>query len=863
MINADKIQELKTSTNLLKVFESYGIKVIQKGKSHLAKCPFHKETKPSLSINEKAKLWQCFGCGEAGDVFQFIQKNEQCSFPEAVKKLAGIQNINSTDLKIIPKNIESVKRKSGTATADKINNQELMNRVMGFYHRIFKEQEKPKLYLKKRGINKEAIYEEYKLGYSDGTLLNSIPKDNEIIDQLKEMGILLDNGTSTTLSNHKERFLNCLVFPILDNEGNCVSFYGRNILPGARGSHFYLPGQRHGIFNLKRLKEKHPSTIIITESIIDAFSFIEKEIKNVLAIYGTNGFTPEHLALLKELKPAEIILALDADTEGQKGAKRIINTLRAVPGFSFNCKIITFQNSQDANEYFSKNSKSDFYALLGKSKKKPKQDTNICIKYFQVKHLEKKGARLNVTIKADIPDSNKFILDTFNLYSERDRIKLIDKAAELLSFNRDEIQDDFLNWIPIIEKKVQSDIGTEAQSENVIQLNPEEEKEALEFLKSPNLLDQIVKDYEDAGYIGEEINKKIAYLVMTSRKMKNPLSLVIMSNSAAGKSSLQKATLEFCPESEAKHFTRLTQQSLYYLGEDSLKHRFLSIEEEEGSSEASYSLKVLLSAKSLNVVSTSQDPATGKRKADEYVTHGPVAVMVSTTSPELEAELASRTLIISIDESKNQTSLIHQSQRMARTFAGKELAFKKEKAMRRHRNLQLLLDNDISVINNFAHKLTFPSDRLRYRRGNEQYLDLIDIIAFLRQFQKVLRTGEHIGKFVEVDLEDIRLANEIFTQIMGFSIDELAPATRQLLIVIVEYCAVKENLIFTRREIREQIKWGNTHLHNHLKKLIELDYVVSLNGSNGTLNHYKLVYEGNGKSDEKFIFGLKNPGDLA
>jgi hypothetical protein len=65
---------------------------------------------------------------------------------------------------------------------------------------------------------------------------------------------------------------------------------------------------------------------------------------------------------------------------------------------------------------------------------------------------------------------------------------------------------------------------------------------------------------------------------MTSRKMANPLSLVIMSNSAAGKSSLQKATLEFCPETEAKHFTRLTQQSLYYLGEDTLKHKFLSIE---------------------------------------------------------------------------------------------------------------------------------------------------------------------------------------------------------------------------------------------------------------------------------------------
>ena len=114
--------------------------------------------------------------------------------------------------------------------------------------------------------------------------------------------------------------------------------------------------------------------------------------------------------------------------------------------------------------------------------------------------------------------------------------------------------------------------------------------------------------------------------------------------------------MDLCPEEEGKHFTRLTQQSLYYLGEDSIKHKCLSIEEEEGSSEASYSLKTLLSAKVLNVATTTQDPQTGKKKAEEYRTEGPVAVMVSTTSPEIEPELESRTIVISVDESIKQTT---------------------------------------------------------------------------------------------------------------------------------------------------------------------------------------------------------------
>ncbi|MCP3945178.1 MAG: hypothetical protein GY710_27370, partial [Desulfobacteraceae bacterium] len=537
-----------------------------------------------------------------------------------------------------------------------------------------------------------------------------------------------------------------------------------------------------------------------------------------------------------------------------------------------NCHTVIFPHDQDANEYFIKNSAKDFWYLTkeaGQVKQTPLHQSSFSIAHslFKIKWAEVKGTKLNVTLKAENLQTKRFILDTFNLYSERDRTKLAGKAAELFKLSHDQLDKDILEWIPDVEKQAKAFKenpeqlkGMTASPENI--LTEYEEQEAHSFLQSPDLIDLIKRDYEELGYIGEETNKVLAYLVMTSRKMKNPLSLIIMSNSAAGKSSLQKCSMQLCPEDEGKHFTRLTQQSLYYLGEESIKHKCLSIEEEEGTSEASYSLKTLLSAKVLNVAATTQDPVTGKKKAEEYKTEGPLAVMMSTTSPELEAELASRTLIISIDESENQTTQIHNSQRSSRTYQGRKEQLKKDNIQRKHHNAQRMLDTGLAIINNYAEKLSFPVDRLKYRRGHEHYLDLIDAIAFLRQKQKVQRSCEVIGRYIEVEREDIAMANDLFAAVMGWSIDELSPPTRSLLKALVMFCQTRSSWIFTRKEIRSQIKWSNTHLHNHLRKLEELEYIVAITGEYGSKYTYRLLYEGDGENSDKFVIGLKNPEKL-
>jgi DNA primase len=858
MIDAEKIKQLKEKTSLVELFKSYGHIPKKKGNVYKVCCPFHDDKEPSLSINLKTNLWQCFGCGAAGDAISLVMKLEKITFLSAVNKLAKQEKIAIGSWPLAFSSSSLPKANSQQPTANNRAKHELMNKIAAFYHRVFMEKPDGKEYLKKRGITDERLFKEHQIGYVDGTLLTATPKD--LIPQLIELGLLLENG--------KERFLNCVVFPlwsVVSGQWSVVGFYGRHVNTG----HFYMPGQRCGIFNLQKGTEAHRhrgTELIITESVIDALSFINKGFNNVLPIYGTNGFTSDHSKLLNDLKPEKIIIALDGDEQGKKAAAQ----LKEKQLSSFNCEIVTFPENQDANEYFLSHSKSDFektfivdrLSLIDQQTKRQKDQQTK----YQLKHIEQKKGKLTVTLKVDNPQTKRFVLDTVNLYSQKQRDGLIKSVSELFGEDQEVIEREVTDLIQVAEDKASQlsvaggQLSEEDQKEEKI--SAEDEQEALAFLKNPKLFDGIIKDYETLGYIGEESNKKLAYLVMTSRKLANPLSLIIVSNSAAGKSSLQEATMEFCPPEDGKHFTRLTQQSLYYLGEESLKHKFLSIEEEEGSSEASYSLKTLLSAKQLKVVSTTQDPVTGKKRADEYKTEGPVAVMVSTTKPDIEPEFCSRALIMAVDESQQQTQDIHSQQKHVRTKEGRIVQAKKEAAIRKQQNAQRLLDQSLVVVNNYAPQLTFPIHRLRYRRSHAQYLDLIESVAFLSQHQKAVKEEKNLGRYIEVDKTDIAIANDIFKEVIGWTLQEMKPPTRGVLKTIVEHCGESRNKVFQRRHIMEKGHYSRVHLHRHLKILEELEYITLETGANGTKYTYKLIYEGNLELEEKFVLGLKDVKDL-
>jgi hypothetical protein len=379
-----------------------------------------------------------------------------------------------------------------------------------------------------------------------------------------------------------------------------------------------------------------------------------------------------------------------------------------------------------------------------------------------------------------------------------------------------------------------------------------EQAAALALLKAPDLIERILADFASCGLVGEETNKLVGYLAAVSRLLDKPLGVVIQSSSAAGKTSLMDAVLAFVPEEEKVKYSAMTGQSLFYMGETNLKHKALAIVEEEGTSRASYALKLLQSEGELTIASTGKDPTSGNLITQQYRVEGPVALLFTTTARDLDEELMNRCLVLAVDEGREQTRAIHERQRARRTLDGLFANRERQALTALHQNAQRLL-KPLDVLNPFASLLTFPDQTTRLRRDHEKYLTLIDVIAFVHQHQRAVKTAERAGQrveYIEATLADIALANRIAHDVLGRSLDELPPQTRRLLTLIDGHVGAecgrtgvrRIDCRFTRRALREAIDWGDTQLKVHLARLVELEYLVAHRSKSGGFE-YELVYD--------------------
>ena len=371
-------------------------------------------------------------------------------------------------------------------------------------------------------------------------------------------------------------------------------------------------------------------------------------------------------------------------------------------------------------------------------------------------------------------------------------------------------------------------------------MSDDDRSEALALLRDPKLLDRILEHFTDCGMVGEATNKLVGYLAAVSRHLEAPLAVVVQSSSAAGKSSLMDAVLQFVPEEERIQYSAMTGQALYYMGEMDLKHKVLAIVEEEGASRAAYALKLLQSEGSLTIASTGKDPATGKLVTHQYRVEGPVMMFLTTTAIELDEELMNRCLVLAVNEDREQTQAIHQLQRERQTLEG--LLRKRKDLIQLHQNAQRLL-KPLFVVNPYALELTFPDERTRMRRDHSKYLTLIGAIALLHQYQRPVRSAHGVS-YVEATREDIAMADRLMKELLARSLDELPPQTRKLLPLLAQLVNGRADFRFSRKEVREFTRWGHTQLKLHLRRLEELEYLIVHRGGRGQSFVYELNWSG-------------------
>ena len=882
-----EIARIKEQTDLVALIQSRGVALKSQGANWTGLCPFHDDRDtPNLIVTPGKGLWRCMAacCGATGNAIQFVEKFDGLSFRHAFDLLA---NGGRAAFEHNPE----APRKQGTVprlpcpVESTAEDAALLAQVADYYAQrlLAPENQVARDYLTSRGLDDPDLWKTFGIGFADRTLGLRIPEKNrkqgaEIRTRLESLGIYRPTG--------REHLNGCITVPIKNAQGRIVQMYGRRIEPKAPKEmrHLYLARPLAGIFNASALTSRE---IILTESILDALTFIQNGMEATTCTFGTANFTEEIFEAIRSARIESIRLAFDADEAGETATTQAVARLHAI---GIDCHQIKFPWGMDANQYAldqgpealrqavrnavwigagnatTKDSNVQIAASSLAAKKEgsvaPSAPELVTVGDFHEAAFGSRLYRVGGLDKNPSPESLKITLrvtvdglmhvDSLDLYRDGDRRKFIDRAAEETGLTKDLLKRDLGKLLLLLEtRQEERHHAKHPEQSSAPTLSPEEESEALQLLRSPDLLEKIAAAYDQAGITGEQTNLLSAYLAATSRKLNKPLAVIIQSTSAAGKSTLMDAVLSFFPPDEQIKYSAMTGQSLYYLGETNLKHKILAIVEEEGAEKASYALKLLQSEGELTIASTGKDPQSGRMETQEYHVEGPCSIFLTTTSIDIDEELMNRCLVLTVDESTAQTERIHALQREARTIEGILATERRKDIQSVMQNAQRLIQ-PMRIANPYARELTFTSGRTRTRRDHEKYLTLIDTIALLHQHQRQTITHTVNGRTVvmlPVTLEDIAAANQIAPEVLGRSLDELPPQTRRLLEAIKSH--VRETMKagqfeqklarFTRREIRERTGWSETQTRLHFERLESMEYIHRRNGRQGSLGEYELL----------------------
>jgi hypothetical protein len=495
---------------------------------------------------------------------------------------------------------------------------------------------------------------------------------------------------------------------------------------------------------------------------------------------------------------------------------------------------------------------------------------------YRIRGLEKNTSTTTLRVALQVSRDSLVHLDSLDLVKAASRAAFVKAAANELYVDADLIKKDIGRLLLQLETLQADRIAQLKQPKHAtVTLTADEEQQALSLLRDPNLLHRIVADLGGCGVVGESTGKLVGYLAATSRKLKRPLAVVIQSSSSAGKTSLMDGILSLMPGEDVLRLSGLTGQSLYYLDSDSIRHKILAISEDEGASDAVYALKLLQSEGELRHATVGRGEH-GQVQTQQHHVQGPVQLFLTTTAMQVDEELVNRCLVLGVDETDHQTQAILDRQRHASTLEVAQSHFAGESLRKLHQNAQRLL-RPLHVFNPFAPQLTFPTHKTRMRRDHAKYLTLIDTIAFLHQHQRTVYalpasglSPDDLGHYINVHRNDIAIANGIAGEVLGRSLDELSPQTRNLLNRLHGFVIRQAKLSnvprqcfrFTRRDARAATGVGHSQLGIHLQRLVDLEYVLAHRGRNGQRYVYELLYNGEGFEGQPFLMGLIDPSKL-
>ncbi|HZR67304.1 MAG TPA: DNA primase [Terriglobales bacterium] len=418
----DFAQNLKLQADIVRIVGDYVSLRKAGAQNYSGLCPFHKEKTPSFSVHATRQFYHCFGCGASGDVFSFVQKIENVTFPEAVRAVAQKLGV------ALPKQTFSTEAEAKDAQL-RTALFEIHERACAFFQDCLRRPEggRAREYLAGRGLNDEMI-RQFRIGFApdSGFLLRDRLKNEFSEEVLRESGLFSwKNGSQRSALSHQQqreghdfsranenpegnkgasaaqgfaddqpppiddqtrpstalgsissmysKFRNRVIFPIANDSGRTIAFTGRTLSTDEKAGPKYLNSPETAIysksrvlFNLDQAKEaiRALSYVIIVEGQMDCISVFAAGFRNVIASSGT-AFTAAQAALLGRFTK-QVVVNFDPDAAGAKATER---TLGLLVEEDFDIRVLTLEAGFDPDLFIRRKGKDAYTAALKNSQK--------------------------------------------------------------------------------------------------------------------------------------------------------------------------------------------------------------------------------------------------------------------------------------------------------------------------------------------------------------------------------------------------------------------------------------------------------------------------------------------------------------
>src|SRR5436309_4911818 len=338
------IDDLRRQADIVRIVQDY-VSLKKAGANWVARCPFHKETKPSFSVNPSKEIFYCFGCQKGGSVFNFVMEIERATFPEAIKIVAEKTGVP------LPKLVDDGRFEARQRESDQVI--ELNQWALQWWQDQLESKSAAAIrgYLKERGVTKETR-QTFQLGFAPESwdaLSTHLRQQGASQGQRERSGLVVKKEEGGSY----DRFRGRLMFPVFDAQGKPIAFGGRTLDPEGEPKYLnspettaYTKGRHLFGLNLTRDEIRKQGFAILVEGYLDLIVPYQFGVRNVVASLGT-ALNPEQVKLIGRFA-RKVVVNYDGDRAGVQAAKRAIETLLAE---DLEVKVLVLPDNADPDDF--------------------------------------------------------------------------------------------------------------------------------------------------------------------------------------------------------------------------------------------------------------------------------------------------------------------------------------------------------------------------------------------------------------------------------------------------------------------------------------------------------------------------------